>query len=92
MVDSKDKILKQFHEFNYSNAYKRATFFGLDEEDKDNFYEVIEGLKITNPDIPVNYSIKLVDYRKKVPRTKLLLYFFAGSNYSSKGNTLYMSY
>lgn len=39
---------------------------------------MIEGLKITNKDIPVTYNIKQVDSRKKVPRNKVLLHFFAG--------------
>lgn len=47
-------------------------------------------LQYSNRSVPMNWTVKLVDDRKKIPRNKVLLHYFAGK--VNEKNTLYMSY
>jgi nickel-dependent lactate racemase len=89
-VDPKDKVLKAFEGYKYSKSFKKAIFFINNDLDKNKLVETVERIKKINQGIPVEINIRLVDYRKKVPKTKVFLHFFAGT-VSSK-NILFMSY
>lgn len=90
-LDKKDKALSVFSSYQLLNPFKKAVIYVDGDEDKRNFIEELTMLQQSNPYIPMSWSWKQIDNRKKIPRTKVLLHYFAGTVNENK-NILYMAY
>jgi hypothetical protein len=62
----------------------------MNDEDKDTMVFFLQKLKIRfeEEDPIIDYKVKMLDERKKVPRTKAYLHYFAGKS----DNHIFMGY
>lgn len=72
------------------NSFKKGIFYIASDQDKNDLLTFIEEIGKANSDIPLIYNVKLIDNRKKIPRTKVLLHYFAGQ--VNEDNVMYMSF
>jgi hypothetical protein len=77
---------------NYTAVKKRVKVFIQEEENKNNYLEYLKLIQSQFPGSEISVKEALVDKRRKIPQTKILLHFFAGK--CEKDNLLisYASY
>jgi hypothetical protein len=57
---------------------KRVKVFIKEEENKNNYLEYLKLIQSQFPGSEISIKEALVDKRRKIPQTKILLHFFAG--------------
>lgn len=62
-----------------SAVKKRVKLFIQEEENKNNYIEYLKLIKAQFPLFEMDFKESLVDKRRKIPQTKILLHFFAGT-------------
>ena len=57
---------------------RKIKVFIMQEDQKEQFIKYLLVLRMSNPQMEINFNERLVDRRRKIPQTKIMLKYFAG--------------
>lgn len=89
-LSPKDPVIKKIEECPYSNPIKKIVMKTDEPDAASSIVDFIERFKNSNKDIPLHLETRILEHTKRIPHSKLSLYFFSGTKRAN--SVLFLSY